>query len=72
MGKPMQWQAWILSCSVNRFLSECLFAFDWDNDGFACSKTMGISNLSLSLSNEYHHRDSLQLANGKDGSKNHY
>jgi hypothetical protein len=25
-----------------------------DDDGFACSNTMGISNLSLSLSQEYH------------------
>jgi hypothetical protein len=25
------------------------------DDGFACSNTMGISNLSLSLSHEYHH-----------------
>jgi hypothetical protein len=32
---------------------------------------MGISNLSLSLSHEYHHAYSLQLTNGKDGSKQH-
>jgi hypothetical protein len=57
MGKLMQWQAWIWSCSVDDLLSECRFAFNWDNDGFACSKTMGISNLSLSLSHEYHHPD---------------
>jgi hypothetical protein len=49
----------------------CGFAFDWDDDGFACSKTMGISNLSLFLSHEYHHPDSLQLTNGKDRSKQH-
>jgi hypothetical protein len=40
MGKPMQWQAWIWSCSVNRFLLECLFAFDWDDAGFSCSNTV--------------------------------
>jgi hypothetical protein len=56
---------------------------------FACSKTMmGISNLSLFLSYEYHHPDSLnlslllsyeyhhpyslQLTNGKEGSKQHF
>jgi hypothetical protein len=49
----------------------CRFAFDWDNDVFACSKTMGISNRSFSLSHEYHHRDSLRLTNGKDRSKQH-
>jgi hypothetical protein len=38
MGKPMQWQAWIWSCSVDRFLSECLFAFDWDELGFHAVK----------------------------------
>jgi hypothetical protein len=26
-----------------------------DDDGFACRNNMGISNLSLSLSHEYHH-----------------
>jgi hypothetical protein len=67
MGKLMQWQAWIWSCSVVRLLSACGFAFDWDDDGFGvCSKTMEISNLSLSLSHEYDHPDSLQLSNGKD------
>jgi hypothetical protein len=40
---------------VNGSLPACGFAFDWDDDGFACSNTMGISNLSLSLSHEYHH-----------------
>jgi hypothetical protein len=50
----------------------CQSVFDWYNhDGFAFSKTMGISNLSLSLSHEYHHGDSLQLMNGKDGTKQH-
>jgi hypothetical protein len=68
----MQWQAWIWSCSVNGSFSACQFAFDWDNDGFACSSSMGISNLSLSQSHEYHHPDSLQLTNGKDGSKQHF
>jgi hypothetical protein len=40
MGKLMQWQAWIWSCSVNRLLSAWLFAFDSDHDGFSCSKTV--------------------------------
>jgi hypothetical protein len=72
-GKLMQWQAWIWSCSVDGSLSACRFVFDRDDDGFACSNTMGISNLSLSLSHEYHHSlsDSLQLTNGKDRSKQH-
>jgi hypothetical protein len=52
-------------------LPACLFAFDWDDDGFACSKTMEISNLSLSLSHDYHHAYSLELTNGKEGSKQH-
>jgi hypothetical protein len=56
---------------VDRLLSACLFAFDWDDDGFACSKTMEISNLSLSLSHDYHHAYSLELTNGKEGSKQH-
>jgi hypothetical protein len=30
-------------------LSSYLFAFDWEDDAFACSKSVGISNL-LSLS----------------------
>jgi hypothetical protein len=33
---------------------------------------MGISNLSLFLSHDYHHAYSLQLTNGKDGIKHHY
>jgi hypothetical protein len=49
IGKLMQRQAWIWSCSVDDMLSECGLAFDWDDDGFACSNTMGISKLSLSL-----------------------
>jgi hypothetical protein len=49
-----------------------LFAFDWDNVGFSCSNTVAKWNLSLSLPHEYHHPDSLQLTNRKDGSKNHY
>jgi hypothetical protein len=53
-------------------LSAYRFAFDWDDDGFTCSNTMGISTLSLSLSHDYHHLDSLQLANGKDGTKQHF
>jgi hypothetical protein len=44
--------------SASPSLSSCRFAFDWDDDGFACSKTMEISNLSLSLYYEYHHLDS--------------
>jgi hypothetical protein len=68
----MHWQAWIWSCTVDRLLLACQFAFNWDDDGFACSNTMGISNLSLSLSHEYHHLDSLQLMNGKDGIKHHF
>jgi hypothetical protein len=43
-----------------------------DDDGFACGKRMGISNLSLSLSHEYHQTDSLQLTNKKEGSKQHF
>jgi hypothetical protein len=59
--------------SVGRsLLSACRFAFDWDDERFACSNTMGISNLSLSLSHEYHHPHSLQLTNGKEGSKQHF
>jgi hypothetical protein len=72
MGKLTQWQAWIHSCSVDGLLSACLFAFDWDDDGFSCSRSMGISNLSLSLSHEYHHQDSLELTKRKDGSKRHF
>jgi hypothetical protein len=48
-------------------MSACQLAFDGDNDGFACSITMGISNLSLSLSHEYHHLDSLQLNKWESG-----
>jgi hypothetical protein len=66
----MQWQVGIRSCSVDRLLSACLFAFDWDDDGFACSKTMEISNLSRSLSHDYHHAYSLQLRTGKMESNN--
>jgi hypothetical protein len=33
---------------------------------------MGISNLSLSLSHDYHHAYSLQLTNGKDGIKHQF
>jgi hypothetical protein len=33
---------------------------------------MRISNLSLSLSHEYHHPASLQLTKGKGGSKHHF
>jgi hypothetical protein len=33
---------------------------------------MGISNLSLSLSHEYHHPDSIKFTNGKDGRKQHF
>jgi hypothetical protein len=68
----MQWQAWIWSCSVNGFLLACGFLFNWDDDGFACNKTMEISNLSLSQSHEYHHPDSLQLTNSKEGNKHHF
>jgi hypothetical protein len=32
-----------------------IIAFDFDNGGFACSRSMEISNLSLSQSNECHH-----------------
>jgi hypothetical protein len=72
IGKLMQWQEWIWSCTINGSLSACQVAFDWDDDGFACSKTMEISNLSFSLSHEYHHPDSLQLTNGKEGNKHHF
>jgi hypothetical protein len=72
MGKLMQWQAWIWSCIVNGLLSACSFAFDWDADGFACSKTMGMINLSLSLSHDDHHPDLLLLVKGKEGSKQHF
>jgi hypothetical protein len=72
MGKLMQWQAWIWSCSVNGSLSACQFAFYWDDDGFSCSYTVANWNLSLSLSHEYHHQDSLELTNRKDGSKYHF
>jgi hypothetical protein len=44
--------------SIGRLISACRFAFDCDNDGFACSRSMETSNLSLSQSNEYHHPDS--------------
>jgi hypothetical protein len=71
VGKLMQWQAWIWSCTVDRLLSACRFAFGWDDVGFSCSSTVAKWNLSLSLSHEYHHPDSLQLTNRKDGSKNH-
>jgi hypothetical protein len=40
VGKLMQWQAGIRSCSVDRLLLECLVAFDWDDDGFSCSNTV--------------------------------
>jgi hypothetical protein len=39
---------------------------------FACTKTIEISNLSLSLSHEYIHPGSLQLTNGKEGSTQHF
>jgi hypothetical protein len=68
----MQWKACIPSCSVDCLFSLCQFAFDRDNDGFAYSKTMRVSNLSLSLSHKYHHADALQLMNGKEGSKQHF
>jgi hypothetical protein len=70
---------WASSCSgkqgvhppdVNRLLLACRSAFDWDNAGFSCSKTMGISNLSLSLCNGHHHPNSLQLTNGKEEANN--
>jgi hypothetical protein len=61
----------VLHC--RSFVVGIQFAFHWDDDGFACSNTMGrISNLSLSLSHEYHHPDSLRLTNGKEGSKQHF
>jgi hypothetical protein len=56
-GKLMQWQASKRRKFGRRLLSSCQFAFDWENDGLACSKTMEISNLSLSVCNEYHHPD---------------
>jgi hypothetical protein len=41
--------------------------------GLLAGKTMGISNLSLYLSHEYHHPYSLQLTKGwKDGTKQHF
>jgi hypothetical protein len=40
------------------FVVVCQFALDWDYDGFACSESMEIINLLLSLGNEYHHPDS--------------
>jgi hypothetical protein len=70
IGKLMQRQTWIWSYTFNGSLPACLFAFDWDNVGFACSRSMGISNLSLLHSHEYHHPDSLQLTNGKMESNN--
>jgi hypothetical protein len=58
---------------VHRLLLLCQFGFDWEDDGFACSNTMEISNLSLSLSqHENHHPDLLELAIGKGGSKQHF
>jgi hypothetical protein len=72
LGNLMQRQALIWFCSVDRLLSACRFAFDWDDDGFSCSNNGAKCNPSCSLSHEYHHPDSLQLTNGKDGSKNHY
>jgi hypothetical protein len=72
MGMLMQWQAWIRSSTVDCLLSARQFAFDWGNDGFACSKTMEISNVSLSLSHECHHPESLQLTNVKDGIKQRF
>jgi hypothetical protein len=51
---------------------QILIATDWEDDGFACRYTTGISNFSLSLSHEYHQADSLQLTDGKDGSKQHF
>jgi hypothetical protein len=56
-GKLMQWQASKRRKFGRRLLSSCQFAFDSDDERFACSKTMEISNLSLSLSHEYHHPD---------------
>jgi hypothetical protein len=40
---------------VGRLLSSCRFAFDSDDERFACSRSMEISNLSLSQSYECHH-----------------
>jgi hypothetical protein len=60
---------WVLLCRW--FIVGMLIAFVWDDEWFACSKTMEISNLSLSLSHEYHHPNSLELTNGKDGTKQH-
>jgi hypothetical protein len=51
----------------------CAFTFWDDDDGlFACSKIMGLSNLSLSLSHEYNHPGSLRLMDGKEGGKQHF
>jgi hypothetical protein len=33
---------------------------------------LGLSNLSLSLCNEHHYPNSLQLTNGKDATKQHF
>jgi hypothetical protein len=46
-------------------MSACRFAFDCDADGFACSKTLGMSIFSLSISHECHHPDSFNLQMGK-------
>jgi hypothetical protein len=42
MGKLMQRQTWIWSSTINGSLLACLFAFDWEDDGFASSRSMGI------------------------------
>jgi hypothetical protein len=43
----------------------CWFAFNCDNNGFSCRKTVAKWNLSLSLSQEYIHPDSLQTCKGE-------
>jgi hypothetical protein len=71
MGKLMQWQAWIRSCFVDRFCRHVYLHSIGTMMGFHAVK-LWQNDLSLSQSHEYHHPDSLQLTNKKDGSKNHY
>jgi hypothetical protein len=70
MGKLIQWEALIRS--VDHDCRHVDLHSTGTMMGLLTAKTMGISNLSLSLSHEYNHPDSLQCMHGKEGSKQHF